>query len=69
MTAELPAGVHSMALFEEGLRERVAIMPGGPFFAGGGGDDCIRLNFSTVGGEEIQEGMDRLVRAARTLSS
>ena len=67
MTAGLPAGVSSMALFREGLSRQVAVMPGGPFFAGGGGDDCIRLNFSTVGEEEIREGMDRLARAARSL--
>ena len=69
MTAGLPEGVSSMALFAEGLSRRVAVMPGGPFFAGGGGDDCIRLNFSTAGEEEIREGMDRLARALRTLQA
>jgi len=67
MTAGLPDGVSAMALFAEGLSQRVAVMPGGPFFAGGGGDDCIRLNFSTAGAEDIQEGMERLARAFRTL--
>ena len=67
MTAALPGGISAMALFREGLRQGVAVMPGGPFFAGGGGDDCIRLNFSTAGAEEIQEGMDRLARAVRAL--
>jgi len=67
MTAALPEGVSSMELFRAGLSHRVAVMPGRPFFADGGGDDCFRLNFSTAGEEEIKEGMARLARALATL--
>jgi 2-aminoadipate transaminase len=60
MMAFLPPGLSAMALFEAGIGAGVAVLPGVPFFVGGGGDDCIRLNFSSAGEDEIQEGMTRL---------
>ncbi len=67
MLARLPPGVSSLALFEEGVRRGVAVMPGRPFYLEGG-DDVIRLNFSNVDGERIAEGVERLARALRALS-
>lgn len=60
MTAKLPGGISSMKLFEDGIRKGVAILPGTPFYAGPGGDDMIRLNFSNTGEENIKDGMARL---------
>lgn len=68
MTAALPDGVSSMEVFREGVREGVAVLPGVPFYVGGGGEDTIRLNFSAAGEEEIVEGMHRLARVVRRLA-
>lgn len=65
----LPAGVHSHEVFEAGLAKGVAILPGTPFYACGGGESTIRLNFSSVGEDEIVEGMARLASVVRDLSS
>ncbi len=69
MTAALPGGVSSMEVFREGVKEGVAVLPGAPFFVGGGGEDTIRLNFSAAGEEEIAEGMHRLARVVRRLAA
>jgi len=68
MTASLPEGVSSMEVFSEGVREGVAVLPGVPFYVGGGGEDTIRLNFSAAGEEGIVEGMHRLARVVRRLA-
>lgn len=68
MTASLPEGVSSMEVFSGGVREGVAVLPGVPFYVGGGGEDTIRLNFSAAGEEEIVEGMHRLARVVRRLA-
>jgi len=68
MTATLPDGVSSMEVFYEGVKEGVAVLPGVPFYVGGGGEDTIRLNFSAAGEEEIAEGMHRLARVVRRLA-
>ena len=68
LTATLPEGVSSMDLFQEGIREGVAVLPGVPFFVGGGGEDLIRLNFSAASEEAIAEGMHRLARVVRRLA-
>jgi 2-aminoadipate transaminase len=67
MTATLPPGVSSMEVFEGGVRQKVAVLPGLPFFAGTGGDDMIRLNFSNADEENINEGMHRLARVVNNL--
>jgi 2-aminoadipate transaminase len=67
LTATLPGGVSSMDVFRECVREGVAVLPGVPFYVDGGGEDVIRLNFSAVGEEEIEEGVRRLARVVRRL--
>jgi 2-aminoadipate transaminase len=62
LMAFLPDGLSSMEIFEEGIREGVAVLPGIPFYVNGGGEDSIRLNFSSAGEEQIMEGMARLAR-------
>ena len=63
MLATMPEGKESMALFHACLKKFVAVLPGVPFYAEGGGQDTFRLNFSTATEEEIKEGMDRLKQA------
>ncbi len=66
LLARIPPGISSLALFEEGVRQGVAVMPGRPFYLEGG-DDVVRLNFSCVDPGSIDEGVARLSRALRAL--
>ena len=63
MLATMPEEKDSMALFHACLKEFVAVLPGVPFYADGGGHDTFRLNFSTATETEIGEGMARLKQA------
>jgi len=45
----------------------VAFVPGGPFFAGGGGENTLRLSYATMGPEGIVEGVRRLAKALKGL--
>ncbi|NVO67482.1 aminotransferase-like domain-containing protein [Methanofollis tationis] len=58
----LPPGVSSMDVFREGVRQGVAVLPGVPFYAEGGGEHTLRLNFSNANETSIIEGMERLAR-------
>jgi 2-aminoadipate transaminase len=69
MTVTMPRGISASRVFEDGIREKVAVLPGSPFFVDGGGDDIIRLNFSSPGEEEIREGMQRLARVFTRLGA
>jgi 2-aminoadipate transaminase len=62
LMATLPKGLRSTTVFEEGIRQGVAVLPGLPFYINGGGTDSIRMNFSTASEEQIHEGMVRLAR-------
>ncbi|HEX7174357.1 MAG TPA: hypothetical protein VF240_03625, partial [Pyrinomonadaceae bacterium] len=57
---ELPERVRAEELFEEALRERVAFVPGAPFFAAKARHNFMRLNFSNSPPEKIEEGIRRL---------
>jgi 2-aminoadipate transaminase len=65
----LPAGCSSMDVFEQALKENVAVLPGMPFYVDGGGTDTMRLNFSNSTDENIIAGMGRLARVIRRISS
>ncbi|MCQ1537887.1 PLP-dependent aminotransferase family protein [Methanocalculus taiwanensis] len=67
LMATLPEGTSSMQLFKEGVKAGVAILPGIPFYPHGGGEDTIRINFSSPSTEEINLGMERLKKAFRAL--
>lgn len=67
LMATLPRGLSSRTVFEEGIRQGVAVLPGLPFYIDGGGADTIRMNFSTASEEQIQEGMARLARVITDL--
>ncbi|MDD3112360.1 MAG: PLP-dependent aminotransferase family protein [Methanofollis liminatans] len=62
LTVFLPPGVSSMDVFREGVRQGVAVLPGVPFYAEGGGEHTLRLNFSNANETSIIEGMERLAR-------
>jgi 2-aminoadipate transaminase len=62
----LPAGVDSTELLKAALaEERVAFVPGAPFFPRGGGERTCRLNFSYSPPDLIDEGIRRLGNVLR----
>jgi len=63
----LPESMDCQALFEVALRENVAFVPGGCFYAGSDeGRRHMRLNFSCAQPEQIREGIRRLAVAVRS---
>ncbi|MGI5853771.1 MAG: PLP-dependent aminotransferase family protein [Bacillota bacterium] len=57
----LPAGISTTDLLPVAIeREKVAFIPGKPFYADGSGENSMRLNFSNASPEGITEGMKRL---------
>jgi 2-aminoadipate transaminase len=63
---DLPEGVDALSLLHASLEEdKVAFIPGAPFFAEGGGANTLRLSFSNVKDENIGVGLSRLSRRIR----
>ena len=56
----LPGGLDSVELTRRAVDRGVAVVPGGPFFPEGGGEENVRLSFSRVGDDLIDEGIERL---------
>lgn len=67
LMATLPTGMSSRLVFEEGIKNQVAVLPGLPFYVDGGGNDTIRLNFSAASEDQILEGVHRLARVFASL--
>ena len=63
----LPEKCSALELFERAVAEKVAFVPGQAFFADGGGQNTLRLNFSNSDEARIEEGMNRLARVLRCL--
>lgn len=59
----LPAGKSAAELLARAVARKVAFVPGAAFFANGGGDEAMRLNFSYSAPERIEEGIARLAEA------
>ena len=57
---ELPEGARAEELFERAIRERVAFVPGAPFFVARPRHNFMRLNFSNSAPAMIEEGVRRL---------
>jgi 2-aminoadipate transaminase len=60
--ATLPEALSAMDLFERAVEQKVAFVPGTPFFVDGGGEHNMRLNFSNADEATIEEGIRRLGR-------
>ena len=56
-----------MDLFEHAVRQKVAFVPGTPFFVDGGGTHNLRLNFSNADENRIAEGINRLGQIIKKL--
>ena len=56
----LPGGIDAEELLADALKDKVAFVPGAPFFPAEPQRDTLRLNFSNRGPEEIASGMAKL---------
>lgn len=66
----LPEGIDTERLLPLAIeREKTAFVAGPPFFADRSGKRFMRLSFSFVPEEKIEEAVERLARAIRTLQS
>ncbi len=63
--ATLPEGMKSADVLQDAVEEKVAFVPGSPFFSRGGGENTMRLNFSNATPAKIREGMARLGRVLK----
>ena len=62
----LPGGIDAAQLLRDALEYRIAFVPGAAFHANGGGSNTMRLSFSNVNSEQIEEGIRRLGRLLHT---
>jgi 2-aminoadipate transaminase len=67
--ATLPEGVSSMELFNLAIKDKVAFVPGDPFYINRENTNTLRLNFSCVDEETIVTGIKRLGKAIERLLS
>ncbi len=61
----LPEGCDTQKALEEALEAGVTFVPGRGFYATGGGENALRLNFSNASDEQIEEGIARLGKVLR----
>lgn len=59
---ELPEGINTTELLAEAVQNKVAFVPGEPFFANNMKANCLRLAFVTVPEEKIEEGIKILAK-------
>ncbi|WP_417796039.1 PLP-dependent aminotransferase family protein [Terasakiella pusilla] len=63
---KLPEGMNARKLLEKALaEEKIAFVPGAAFHANGGGDNTLRLSFSTCSPHILHDGMKRLADLIR----
>lgn len=62
---ELPSHMNTRELAIKALEKKVAYVPGGSFFANGGHENTMRLNYSNMNEEKIEEGMLRLAEVIK----
>lgn len=61
----LPENLSAAEVLKVAVEQKVAFVPGAPFFPSGGGHNTMRLNFSNATPEKILEGISRLGRVLR----
>jgi 2-aminoadipate transaminase len=61
----LPRGMDAARLFEKSLEKKVAFVTGSPFFADGGHENTLRLNFSMPTIPDIETAIERLGQIIR----
>ena len=60
-----PDSVDTTALARDAIEQKVAVVPGAPFTPDGSGSHELRLSFSKVGDEDIEEGVRRLAEVVK----
>lgn len=58
--ATLPDGQSAKALFDKAIQEKVAFVPGDPFYTDGRTANTMRLNYTNASKEIIEEGIRRI---------
>jgi 2-aminoadipate transaminase len=58
----LPDGMDATDLFQQAVQAKVAYVPGSSYYANGGGENKMRLNFSACDEQKIQIGIERLAK-------
>jgi 2-aminoadipate transaminase len=61
----LPKGMDTAEIFKVAVNRNVAFVPGTSFFALGGGENTMRLNFSYSNPDQIQTGIERLANVLK----
>lgn len=61
----LPQGIDTTRMLERAVERKVAYVPGGPFFALGGGENTMRLSYSCATPQEIDQGIAALAETIR----
>jgi 2-aminoadipate transaminase len=61
----LPKGLDTAEIFKVAVSRNVAFVPGTSFFALGGGENTMRLNFSYSNPDQIQTGIERLANVLK----
>jgi len=56
----LPEGFDTAELLKHAVKHKVAFVPGAAFYANGGGENTMRINFSNATEAQIEEGVKRL---------
>jgi 2-aminoadipate transaminase len=64
----LPKGIDAIKLFDIAIKEKVAFVPGDPFYVDEKNVNTLRLNYSCENEETIEEGIKRLFKAISILS-
>lgn len=65
----LPEGMCAMDLFDLAIKEKVAFVPGDPFYTDGRRANTMRLNFSCSDEMTIETGMKRLANSLKSILS
>ena len=63
----LPQGISSMSLFSLAIKDKVAFVPGNPFYVDGREAETLRLNFSCTDEATTEVGIKRLGKAVAEL--
>jgi 2-aminoadipate transaminase len=63
----LPENVSARDVFPKAIEEKVAFVVGGSFFANGGHENTMRLNYSNMPEDKIVEGIKRLGKVLRDI--
>jgi 2-aminoadipate transaminase len=63
----LPEGLSALSVFERAIQQKVAFVPGDPFYVNRKNVNTLRLNFSSVDEETIRTGIGRLGNVLRDM--